>query len=159
MKTISIDMEIYSSMGLQKSGVYRYAEAPDFKILLFGYSADSASVRVVDLACGEKILDEVLEILTDESVIKWAFNANFERVCLSQLYIACLHGYPSSFRTTAMLKSYLTNSSTAFSPLFESAAHRSFKPSSLVRIFGTTPKCQRDWGQNRITRRCRPRRA
>ena len=55
MQTLSIDIETYSSISLQKSGVYRYVEAPDFEILLFGYSVDSGPVQVIDLACGEKI--------------------------------------------------------------------------------------------------------
>ncbi len=84
MKTLSIDIETYSSANLAKSGVYRYAEVPDFEILLFGYSVDGGSVQVVDLACGEKIPPEVIDALTDETVTKWAFNANFERVCLSR---------------------------------------------------------------------------
>lgn len=84
MQTLSIDIETYSSISLQKSGVYRYVEAPDFEILLFGYSIDSGPVQVIDLACGEKIPEDVLDALTDETVIKWAFNANFERICLSQ---------------------------------------------------------------------------
>lgn len=84
MKTLSTDIETYSSANLAKSGVYRYAEAPDFEILLFGYSVDGGSVQVVDLACGEKIPSEVINALTDETVTKWAFNANFERVCLSR---------------------------------------------------------------------------
>lgn len=83
MKTLSIDIETYSSANLTKTGVYRYVEAPDFEILLFGYSIDSQPVQVVDLACGEKIPEEVLAALEDESVIKWAFNAAFERICLS----------------------------------------------------------------------------
>ncbi len=86
MKTLSIDIETYSSANLSKSGVYRYAEAPDFEILLFGYSVDGGSVQVVDLACGEKIPSEVINALTDETVTKWAFNANFERVCLSRFF-------------------------------------------------------------------------
>lgn len=84
MQTLSIDIETYSSISLQKSGVYRYVEASDFEILLFGYSVDSRPVRVIDLACGEKIPEDIIEALTDDTVIKWAFNANFERVCLSQ---------------------------------------------------------------------------
>ena len=84
MKTLSIDIETYSDVQLQKSGVYRYTESPAFEILLFGYSMDSGPVQVVDLACGEQIPAEVLEALTDDTVIKWAFNAAFERVCLSR---------------------------------------------------------------------------
>ncbi len=83
MKTLSIDLETYSSVNLQKCGVYKYAQSEDFEILLFGYSVDGGEVKVVDLACGEKIPDEVINALSDESVIKWAFNATFERVCLS----------------------------------------------------------------------------
>lgn len=84
MKTLSIDIETYGSANLAKSGVYHYSEAPDFEILMFGYSIDGGSVQVVDLACGEKIPPAVIEALTDETVTKWAFNANFERVCLSR---------------------------------------------------------------------------
>ena len=84
MKTLSIDIETYSDIPLQKSGVYRYCESPNFEILLFGYSADSGPVQVVDLACGEKIPADVLDALTDDTVTKWAFNASFERVCLSR---------------------------------------------------------------------------
>lgn len=84
MKTLSIDIETYSDIPLQKSGVYRYCESPNFEILLFGYSADSGPVQVVDLACGEKIPADVLDALTDDAVTKWAFNASFERVCLSR---------------------------------------------------------------------------
>ena len=84
MKTLSIDIETYSDVSLQKSGVYRYCESPNFEILLFGYSADSGPVQVVDLACGEKIPADVLDALTDDTVTKWAFNASFERVCLSR---------------------------------------------------------------------------
>ena len=74
MKTLSIDLETYSSVNLQKCGVYKYAQSEDFEILLFGYSVDSGEVKVVDLACGEKIPDEVIKALSDEAVIKWAFN-------------------------------------------------------------------------------------
>lgn len=84
MKTISVDLETYSSVNLAKSGLYKYAESPDFEILLFGYSVDGGPVQVVDLACGEKIPSEVISALTDKTVTKWAFNASFERVCISR---------------------------------------------------------------------------
>ena len=83
MQYLSIDIETYSSVNLQKAGVYKYAESPDFDILLFGYSVDGGAVHVIDLACGEKIPTEIVDALSDESVTKWAFNAQFERVCLS----------------------------------------------------------------------------
>ena len=84
MRTLSIDIETYSEADLNRTGVYRYAEDPSFEILLFGYSADGGDVQVVDLARGEKIPAEVLDALTDDAVTKAAFNANFERVCLSR---------------------------------------------------------------------------
>lgn len=89
MKTLSIDIETYSPEPLAKCGVYRYCQAPEFEMLLFGYSVDSGPVQVVDLAAGERIPADVLAALTDPAVSKWAFNAQFERVCLS-LYL----GYP-----------------------------------------------------------------
>lgn len=85
MKRLSIDLETYSSVDLGKSGVYKYAESEDFEILLFAYSIDDGEVKVIDLASGEIIPKEILSALSDESIEKWAFNANFERVCLSRL--------------------------------------------------------------------------
>lgn len=84
MQTLSIDIETYSDVNLSKCGVYKYAESPDFEILLFGYSADGSEVTVIDLAQGERLPQEIIDALTDDTVIKWAFNANFERVCLSR---------------------------------------------------------------------------
>ena len=84
MKALSIDLETYSSVDLGKSSVYRYVESPDFDILLLGFSADGSQVQVVDLAQGEQIPPEIIDALSDERVHKWAFNANFERVCLSE---------------------------------------------------------------------------
>lgn len=83
IKTLSLDLETYSRVSLKKAGVYPYAESPDFEILLFGYSVNSGPVQVVDIACGEQIPEPVLSALTDDTVIKWAFNASFERICLS----------------------------------------------------------------------------
>lgn len=84
MKTISIDIETFSDVNLAKCGVYKYAESPAFEILLFGYAVDGGEVQVVDLVQGERIPDAILDALTDESITKWAFNASFERVCLSR---------------------------------------------------------------------------
>ena len=83
MRTLSIDIETFSDVDLKKCGVYKYASSHAFEILLFGYAVDGGAVRVVDLTCGEKIPDEVVAALSDASVTKWAFNAMFERVCLS----------------------------------------------------------------------------
>ena len=90
MQTLSIDLETYSDQSLQKTGVYRYVESPDFEILLFAYSVDGGPVQQIDLACGEKIPSEILCALEDDKVTKWAFNANFERICLSRFL-----GYPT----------------------------------------------------------------
>ena len=83
MRSISIDIETFSDVDLSKCGVYKYASSPNFEILLFGYSVDGGDVQVVDLCQGEEIPADILAALSDESVIKWAFNAMFERVCLS----------------------------------------------------------------------------
>ena len=84
MKSITIDAETFSSVDIGKSGVYRYCESPDFEILLFACSIDGKPVQVYDLACGEKVPDEILKALTDEKVIKHSYNACFERICLSR---------------------------------------------------------------------------
>jgi len=84
MKTLSLDLETYSSADLNKTGVYRYAESPDFCILLFGYSVDGGDVKVVDIASGETVPEAILSALMDDTVEKWAFNSSFERVCLSR---------------------------------------------------------------------------
>lgn len=83
MKTLSLDLETFSDVDLSKCGVYKYASSPNFEILLFGYSVDGGDVQVVDLACGEEIPADIVAALSDENVTKWAFNAMFERVCLS----------------------------------------------------------------------------
>ncbi len=95
METLSCDLETYSSEDLRKCGVYRYCEAPDFEILLFAYSVDGGEVQLADLASGEKLPGEIIKAVTDDSVIKWAWHANFERVCLSRYLrdLGLLTGY------------------------------------------------------------------
>ena len=90
MKNLEIDIETFSSVNLAKSGVYRYVESPDFEILLFGYSVDGGKVKVIDLASGETLPKEIHDALEDEAITKWAFNAQFERICLSRFL-----GYPT----------------------------------------------------------------
>jgi DNA polymerase len=109
MKNLEIDIETYSSVNLQKSGVYRYVEADDFEILLFGYSIDGGEVMVINLVNGEKIPKKILDALTDENITKWAFNAQFERVCLSR-YLGYPFGYylnPSSWRCSMVWSAYM----------------------------------------------------
>ena len=84
MKQLAIDIETYSSADLASCGVYRYTEAPDFAVILFAYAVDGGAVRCVDLAMGEKVPDDVVTALTDTTVTKTAYNATFERVCLSK---------------------------------------------------------------------------
>jgi len=102
MKELHIDIECFSSAELPKSGVYRYVESPDFEILLFGFSADGGPVQVVDLVNGEKIPTEVLKALTDDSVLKFAHNSAFERICLSRFLGMPTGEYlaPDSWRCT-----------------------------------------------------------
>ena len=83
MKELSIDLEAYSDIDIQKCGAYKYAESDNFEILLFGVSVDGSPVKVYDLACGDAVPEEILAALSDENVTKWAFNAAFERICLS----------------------------------------------------------------------------
>ena len=90
MKSLSWDLETYSSVDLTKCGVYRYCESEDFEILLAAYSIDGGAVQVTDLACGEKLPQEILDALEDKTVEKWSFNSQFERICLSRLL-----GYPA----------------------------------------------------------------
>ena len=109
MKTISIDIETYSGTDLAKCGVYKYTEDPDFEVLLFGYAVDGGEVHVVDLALGEKIPADIAASLTDENVLKFVFNANFERVCLSR-YLGMPTGEyldPSSWRCTMVWAAYM----------------------------------------------------
>lgn len=81
--SISCDIETYSDVDLKKSGVYRYAESPNFEMLLFAYSVDNGPVIVIDIAQGECVPDDILAALSDDTITKWAYNASFERICLS----------------------------------------------------------------------------
>ena len=96
IKTLSIDLETRSSVDIGKTGVYRYAEDPDFDILLFGVSVNSGPVEVYDLASGNTIPDEILAALSDDKVMKWAYNASFERICLS---VWLRRYYPQYFKS------------------------------------------------------------
>lgn len=98
MKNLFIDLETYSSISLSKAGVYRYCESEDFEILLFGFSVDGGEVRVVDIACGESLPSEIVQAILDPSIRKWAYNAQFERVCLSRYLNKRLA--PDSWRCT-----------------------------------------------------------
>ena len=110
MKNLIIDIETYSSEDISKCGVYRYAEAKDFEILLFGYSVDFGEVRVVDLARGELIPQEIIEAIKSNDVLKWAHNASFERVCLSRYLGLPAHTYldPFSWRCSMVYASCLS---------------------------------------------------
>ena len=109
MKNLSIDIETYSDIDLTKSSVYRYSESPNFEILLFGYAVDGGPVQVVDLVSGERIPPEIISALTDARVTKWAFNANFERVCLSRYLGLAQDEFldPTQWRCTMIWSAYL----------------------------------------------------
>lgn len=105
MKRLNIDIETYSEADLLKSGVYRYVDDPGFEVLLFGFSVDGGPVRVIDLARGEKLPAEIIEALSDDGILKYAFNAQFERVCLGKylgVYLA-----PDAWRCTMVASLYL----------------------------------------------------
>ena len=123
MQKLMIDLETKSDVDITKAGVYRYADSPYFDILLFAYSVDDAPVKVVDLACGEQLPEEILNALTDDRIQKHAFNASFERVCLSvwlrRNYPECFISYglqedacgnylsPKAWRCTMVAAAYL----------------------------------------------------
>ena len=105
IRTIMLDLETFSSVDLLKCGVYRYASSPDFDILLFGFSVDGGDVHVVDLACGEEIPADIVAALSDDSVIKWSYNNNFERVSLSHYFGTWFE--PGSWRCTMVWAAYM----------------------------------------------------
>ena len=82
IKTLSIDIETFSDIDLGKCGVYRYSDSPNFEILLFAYSINESAVELIDLASGEELPQFIIDALLDDDVIKTAFNAQFERVCV-----------------------------------------------------------------------------
>lgn len=110
--TLSIDVETFSGVDLKKCGVYKYAESPNFEILLFGVSVDGGEVTVYDLASGDAVPEEIIKALSDDSVIKWAYNASFERVCLS---VWLRRNYPQYFSSYSIeedtARNYLAPSS------------------------------------------------
>ncbi len=106
MKKLSIDIETFSDVDLAKAGVYRYVESPLFEILLFGVSIDGEPVHVYDLACGETLPDELIDALVNDDVLKWAYNASFERICISR-WLRKVH--PEAFRHYAPLGDAIGN--------------------------------------------------
>lgn len=110
--TLSIDVETFSDVDLKKCGVYKYAESPDFEILLFGVSVDGGEVIVYDLTSGDTVPEEIIKALSDDSVIKWVYNASFERICLS---VWLRRNYPQYFSSYSIeedtVRNYLDPSS------------------------------------------------
>lgn len=109
MKTINIDIETFSSINISKSGVYKYVESEDFEVLLFAYSIDGGKTEIVDIASGEKLSEDIIQALLDDNVIKWAFNAQFERICLSRFLKLTKGTYlnPKSWRCTMIWSAYM----------------------------------------------------
>lgn len=110
--TLSIDVETFSDVDLKKCGVYKYAESPNFEVLLFGVSVNGGEVTVYDLESGDTVPEEIIRALSDDSVIKWAYNASFERVCLS---VWLRRNYPQHFSSYSIegdtVRNYLDPSS------------------------------------------------
>ena len=109
MKTINIDIETFSSINISKSGIYKYVESEDFEVLLFAYSIDGGKTEIVDIANGEELSEEIIQALLDDKVIKWAFNAQFERICLSRFLKLTKGTYlnPKSWRCTMIWSAYM----------------------------------------------------
>lgn len=109
MKTINIDIETFSSINISKSGIYKYVESEDFEVLLFAYSIDGGKTEIVDIANGEELSEEIIQALLDDNVIKWAFNAQFERICLSRFLKLTKGTYlnPKSWRCTMIWSAYM----------------------------------------------------
>ncbi len=105
MGMLAIDIETYSDVSLPDCGVYRYVDSDAFEILLFAYSVDDGEIRIVDLAQGEKLPEEIAGMLTDDGIIKTAFNANFERTCISKYLGVRLA--PEGWRCSALQASML----------------------------------------------------
>lgn len=112
IKSLSLDLETKSSVDISKCGAYKYAESPDFEILLFGVSVNHGPITVYDLACGDTVPDEIICALSNDSVIKTAYNAAFERICLS---VWLRKYYPQHFKTYSIpgdpVRNYLDPSS------------------------------------------------
>lgn len=144
MKTLEIDIETFSSVNLAKVGVYRYVEAPDFEILLLGYSVDGGEVKVIDLVSGEKIPEEILAALEDENVIKWAFNAQFERICLSRFlgYPTGTYLEPDSWKCSMVWSAYmgLTLSLEGVGAVLGLEKQKLIEGKDLIRYFCTPCK-------------------
>ena len=107
--SLSLDLETFSDVDLNKCGVYKYVQSSAFEILLFGVSVNGGEVQVYDLARGESVPIEIVKALTDNSVLKWALNASFERVCLS---VWLQRDYPQYFEATALMRIQLEIIST-----------------------------------------------
>ena len=152
MKSLSIDLESFSSAPLNKCGVYKYASSPDFEILLFGYSVDGGPVQVVDFTAGEQLPTEVLSALTDSAVTKWAFNAQFERVCLSRWLGMPVGEYlePDSWRCTMVWSATLglPLSLEGVGAILGLEKQKLKEGKDLIRYF-CTPAKDRDGGQFR----------
>lgn len=152
-KNLSIDIETFSSIDLSNCGVYKYVEAPDFEVLLFGYSVDGGEVKVVDLSQGEAIPPEIIDLLKDDKVTKWAFNAAFERICLSRHLGMPTGTYlnPSAWKCTMVWSAYLglTLSLKSVAEVLELKEQKLDEGRDLIKYFCTP---QRKTKRNNRTR-------
>lgn len=143
-KNLSIDIETYSSIDLNNCGVYKYVEANDFEVLLFGYSVDGGVTKVVDLASGETMPPEVIALLNDETVTKWAFNASFERICLSKFLGLPPGNYlnPRAWKCTMVWSAYLglPLSLKQVAEALKLTVQKLDEGKELIKLFCTPPK-------------------
>ena len=121
--TLSIGLETFSDVDLKKCGVYKYASSPNFEILLFGVSVDGGEVTVYDLASGDTVPEEIIRALSDDSVIKWAYNASFERVCLS---VWLRRNYPQYFSLYVFYCKFKLFTVCFYFAVFSAPYHRTF---------------------------------
>lgn len=147
-----LDIETFSSNDLTKCGVYKYAESGDFDVLLLAYSADGAEVEVIDLASGENIPNDMITALRDEKVEKWAFNANFERVCLSKHLGE--HLKPDAWYCTRVWSAYLglPLSLEKVGAVLKLDKQKMVEGKSLIRYFSMPCKQTKSNGKRRRNR-------
>jgi len=141
IKTLSIDIETYSDIDLSKCGVYKYAESENFEILLFGYAVNCGEVQVVDLIQCDEVPGEIIKALADETVSKWAFNASFERICLS---VWLRKNYPEHFYSYSIKEDRVANNNQDYSILVNEIYRlRDEKEAALAKNAGFASQKQR----------------
>lgn len=157
MRDIYINIETFCNADLKKSGVYRYASDPSFELMLFSFSVDGGTVKIIDLAQGQSIPDEIISVLKNNSVRKWAFNSQFERVCISEylkrkrmIYSDYLN--PQGWFCSSVMASYMgLPTSIKDVATFLHIAHQNTEESDELLNFFCSP-CKPSKANNNCTR-------